>query len=334
MYIGDAAMNRIYIVTGAKGHVGSTIIRYLKGTACSIRGLILPSEAGDSSDQVTYYKGDVTQIYSLDDVFSDTDDSEVVVIHTAGLISISHKITPRLYNVNVEGTRNIIRQCISHGVKRLLYTSSVHAIPEPDKHTTIKEVSYFSKDSVIGSYAKTKAEATQAVLDAGKQGLDTVIVHPSGILGPYDSGNNHMVQLVKMYLSNKLPAGVTGGYDFVDVRDVAKGCIAAVEKGKSGECYILSNRYCTVKDLIEIMRLYTNGKKKICLPIGLLKPFCPIFEGVAKMSHTRPLFTSYSLHTLESNGHFSHDKATMELGYNPRDIKLTIADTIAWLQGN
>ena len=97
--------------------------------------------------------------------------------------------------MNVKGTKNIIEQCMRHQVKRLVYVSSVHAIPETDEKATISETTKFSKDTVIGAYAATKAEATQAVLDAVKNGLDAVVVHPSGIVGPYDSGNNHIVQL-------------------------------------------------------------------------------------------------------------------------------------------
>ena len=98
-----------------------------------------------------------------------------------------------------------------------------------------------------GAYAKTKAEATQAVLDAARRGLNAVVVHPSGIIGPYNRSSNHIVQPIDMDISGKLPAGVVGGYDFVDVRDVAKGCLKAAEQGRSGECYILSNRYFTVQ---------------------------------------------------------------------------------------
>lgn len=326
-------MKKMYIITGAKGHLASTIIRYLQGTDCLIRGLILPSESGEDNSQIKYYKGDITKLETLDVIFADSSDYETIVIHAAGIISISSEVTPALYNVNVQGTKNIITQCKKYNVKRLLYVSSVHAIPEPDKISVIEEVSHFNKESVVGAYAKTKAEASQAVVDAIKEGMDAVIVHPSGIVGPYDQGNNHIVQLVQNYLSGKLPAGVTGGYDFVDVRDVAQGCINAAIKGKSGECYILSNRYCTVKELLEFMRIATNGHKKICFPLGIAKAFAPIFEGVAKITHKRPLFTKYSLHTMESNGHFCHDKATAEFGYHPRDMKQTIADTIAWIQG-
>ena len=326
-------MRELYIITGAKGHLASTIIKYLREKDCDIRGLVLPFEKAESDDRVTYYKGDITDMSSLEDIFSYTDDKEVTVIHAAGIISIAEKVTPELYNVNVGGTTNIIAKCIESKVKRLVYVSSVHAIPEKDDSATIEEVSAFSKDLVVGAYASTKAEATRRVVEASAKGLDTVVVHPSGIIGPYDGGNNHMVQLIDMYVSGKLPAGVVGGYDFVDVRDVAKGCIAAAEKGEKGECYILSNRYFTVKELLECMRKISGGKKKICLPLSLAGAFVPMFEWVAKKTNTRPLYTRYALYTLSSNGHFSHDKATSVLGYRPRDMVYTLSDTMQWLKG-
>lgn len=326
-------MKRLYIITGAAGHLASTIIKYLRNTDCLIRGLILPSESGKDDKQITYYKGDITKMESLEEIFSDLECNEVIVIHAAGIISIGNEVTPLLYNVNVKGTKNIIEQCVRHNVKRLVYVSSVHAIPETDKMATISETTKFSKDTVIGAYAATKAEATQAVLDAVKNGLDAVVVHPSGIVGPYDSGSNHIVQLISMCISGKLPAGVTGGYDFVDVRDVAKGCLEAAEHGTKGSCYILSNRYFTVKELLECVRKATGGRKRICLPISLARAFVPVFEWIAKATHTRPLYTKYALYTISSNGHFTHDKATAELGYHPRDMQVTIADTISWLRG-
>lgn len=324
---------RLYIVTGASGHLAGTIIQYLKEVDCHIRGLILPSESGADDKQITYYKGDVTKPESLEPLFANIECNEVTVIHAAGIVSIGDEITPLLYNVNVKGTQNMIEQCLRHHVKRLVYVSSVHAIPETAQKSTLSEIARFSKDTVTGAYASTKAEATQAVLDAVKNGLDAVIVHPSGMIGPYDNGSNHIVQLLRMYLSGKLPAGVTGGYDFVDVRDVAKGCLRAADYGKSGSCYILSNRYFTIRELLECARKIIGGRKKACLPMGLARAFVPLFEGIAKATHTRPLFTKYALYVLSGNGHFTHDKATFELGYHPRDMQTTIADTISWLEG-
>ena len=328
-------MKRTYIVTGAIGHLASTVIEQLRKQDCDIRGLILPSEQGLDDDIIHYYKGDVTRPETLDQLFEGLAGKETIVLHLAALISIQDKVSPAVYNVNVNGTKNIIAKCEQYGVKRLVYVSSVHAIPEPDKITTIEEVRHFSKDTVEGAYAVTKAEATQAVLDAGKRGLDVVIVHPSGITGPGDLGRNHLTQLMQMYLHHKLPMGVKGGYDFVDVRDVADGIVSAIEKGRSGECYLLSNRYVPISELLECMRLATGRKgKKGCCPLWLAKAVAPIAETWARLTKTRPIFTKYSLKTMEANGHFCHDKATMELGYHPRDIKITVADTMAFLVAN
>lgn len=324
-------MKKLYIVTGAAGHLGSTIIRYLSGLDCLVRGLILPSEEGADGGNITYYKGDVTKPDTLEPIFSRTAGCSVIVIHAAGLISIANKVSPQLYSVNVNGTKNIIAKCIKHHVSRLVYVSSVHAIPEAPDMATITEVNSFSPGSVTGAYAKTKAEASEAVINAARAGLDAVIVHPSGIIGPFDNGRNHMVQLISDYISGKLPAGVNGGYDFVDVRDVAKGCILAADKGTSGECYILSNRYCSVKDLFRYIRLVVHGYKKPCVPLWMAKSAAPLIEYAGRVLHKRPLYTQYALRALESNSIFSHDKATLKLGFTPRDLKDTVADTVLWL---
>lgn len=325
-------MSRIYVITGANGHLASTIIKYLRNEECIIRGLILPTEANTDNLNEKYYKGDITKKETLEEIFTHDPEDEMYVIHAAGLISIQSEVTPAIYNVNVNGTKNVIELCKKYQVKRLLYVSSVHAIPEGQYMSIIREVHSFSKNDVSGAYACTKAEATQAVIEASEDGLDVVVVHPSGILGPFDDGHNHMTQLIQSYITGKLPAGVTGGYDFVDVRDVAQGCIAAIERGQSGECYILSNRYIPVSDLLEYMRIATNGRKKICFPLKLAKLAAPVFEWIGKVTHTRPLFTKYSLHTMDANGRFCHDKATIELGYSPRDMKETVADTIHYLE--
>lgn len=324
---------RVFIITGASGHLAGTIIRYLERQDCLIRGLLLPSEENTDRKNISYFKGDITIPETMEAIFSGLEGFEVTVIHAAGLITIGNEITPALYNVNVNGTRNVIAMCRKFRVRRLLYVSSVHAISEGDGLSVIREVSSFPKEAVIGAYAITKAEATQAVVDAVSDGLDAVIVHPSGIVGPFDDGRNHIVQLIRQYLDGKLLGGVTGGYDFVDVRDVAKGCISAAERGRSGECYILSNRYVPIPDLMASMGAATGGKIPHCYPLRFVKRMAPLFEWIGKVTHTRPLFTRYSLHTMEANWRFSHDKATMEFGYSPMDIKDSVRDTILYLKG-
>ena len=325
-------MERLYMITGANGHLGNTLIRQLLARKQRVRGLILPEETG-LLEGVEYVQGDIRDPYSLERFFDGIQGYEVIVIHTAGIVDIAEKVSPALYEVNVVGTRRLLSACLNHSIKRLVYVSSVHALPEKDHFHVLQEVRHFSPDSVVGGYAKTKAEATQAVLDAVACGLDAVIVHPSGILGPYDTSRNHLVQLVSDYIHGHLPACVRGGYDFVDVRDVAQGCLAAADFGRTGDCYILSNRHYEIKELLGMIRSLQGGKKVPSLPLWMAKIATPFIELDAKRRHRRPLYTRYSLYTLQSNDKFSHDKATKELGYHPRDLYQTLADTIAWMKG-
>lgn len=326
---------KLYLITGANGHLGNTIIRLLQKENCQIRGLILPNETPASQfHNTTYFYGDVCKKETLLPLFQDINSEQTILIHTAGIIDISEKVSSTLYNVNVNGTKNIAEMALQYKLKKMVYVSSVHAIPDNSTLQVLKEISHFSKDNVIGGYAKTKAEATQAILDLVPKGLPAVVVHPSGILGPYDSSGNHLVQLVHDYILGKLPACVNGGYDFVDVRDVAQGCLLAEQKGTIGECYILSNRHYEIKDVLKMVQKIYGGKHLPILPVWMAKLFVPLIEWLAKQKKRRPLYTKYSLYTLKSNDKFSHDKATSELGYRPRDLFQTISDTISWMKQN
>lgn len=324
-------MKKLYLITGAAGHLGSTIIRCLRERDCLIRGLLLPGETGEDDRQIRYYRGDVTKERSMDAFFGDTEGYETLVIHAAGLISIGKRPPENLRLVNVTGTANVIAQCRRHWVKRLEYVSSVHAIPDQGEKA-VRETLAFDPGSVEGAYAKTKAEASRLVVRAGETGLDTVIVHPSGIIGPYDDGQNHVVQLFRLAVQRRLPVGVTGGYDFVDVRDVAAGCVAAAERGRRGGSYILSNRYATVKELLDLYADNVGRRRYPIVPLALAKAVAPFFGLYAKMKGLRPLFTPYALRTLGWKGTFSHGLASAELGYRPRSLEETVIDTVGYLK--
>ena len=222
--------------------------------------------------------------------------------------------------------------CRAYGVERLVYVSSVHAIPEEKRPAVLQEAASFSPERVTGGYAKTKAEATQAVLDAVRDGLDAVVVQPSGIIGPFDTAGNHLVQLIRDYLRGALPACVRGGYDFVDVRDVAAGCLLALENGRCGASYILSNRYYEVKEVLDIVRGEAGGRRLPVLPMAVARAAAPLLQWTARLRGQRPLYTAYSLYTLSSGARFSHAKAARELGYTTRPFGTTLADTVAWLR--
>ena len=149
----------------------------------------------------------------------------------------------------------------------------------------------------------------------------------------YDLIDYHLSQLIKQVANNKLFATVKGGYDFVDVRDVADGIISACEKDNKNECYILSNKYITIKDLTDLICDLQNKKiGNTSFILFLAKLVAPFFELYYNIKKETPLFTKYSLYTLSSNANFSNAKAKKELGFKNKDIKETIKDTLIWLK--
>ncbi|HPW78455.1 MAG: 3 beta-hydroxysteroid dehydrogenase/Delta 5--_4-isomerase [Bacteroidetes bacterium ADurb.Bin037] len=325
----------IYLVTGATGHLGFTIVSQLIADGKKVRALVLPDDLLNSRlpSQVEICYGNILDPLSLEKFFRVSPDTEIFVIHAAGIVTTSLKYQPIVYNVNVKGTKNITDAAIKFKATKLVYISSVHAIPEQPIGQVIREINHFDKDLVYGMYAKTKAEATQYVLNAVQEGLDVTVIHPSGICGPNSYTRNYATQLVLSCWSGLLPMGVDGGYDFVDVRDVASGTISSCRKGGRGKCYILSNRYLSIKEFFQTFQQIT-GKKlpKIMAPMWLAKAVLPVSTLYYKIKKRIPLFSTYSLYTLTANSMFSSDKARLELAYTTRPFEDTLADTIEWLK--
>lgn len=328
-------MKRLYIITGAAGHLGNTIVRDLCRMGETVRGFVMPNDLCPALDglNIETVPGDICTMSGLEPLFTDAEKFETIVIHAAGIVSIATKFDQNVYDVNVKGTINLIEQCRKHQIKRLVYISSVHAIPEQPDSQVIREINSFNPEAVVGLYAKTKAEATQRILDSVKDGLDCVVIHPSGIGGPYDYGHGHFKQLVLDFLDGRLTAFISGGYDFVDVRDVSKGIISAVDNGRAGECYILSNRFVSVRELVHLIAELSGKKRlKTVLPLWFARLTAPLAELWYHLKKQKPLYTRYSLYTLGSNSNFSHQKADTELGYTTRDLRETLQDTIDFLQ--
>lgn len=325
-------MERTYLVTGAAGHLGGEVVRQLLAAGRKVRALVLPGEKHPPAGAAVY-EGDVRRKESLLPCFQGLGEGELAVIHCAGIVSITSAFRQEVYDVNVLGTRNVAELCLAHPGTRLAYISSVHAIPELPAGQVIREVREFTPERVEGHYAKSKAEATAYILAAADQGLDALVLHPSGITGPYDPGRGHLTALVTDYCKGSLTAGIRGGYDFVDVRDVAAGVLAAVERAPSGETYILSNRYYQVPEILELLHRLT-GKRAITriLPLWFARFTAPLSELYYRILRKPPLYTPYSIYTLQSNSLFSHEKADRELGYRTRPMEETLKDTIAWLQ--
>lgn len=335
-------MKNIYIITGANGFLGNNIVRLLeKNNENEIRALVLPNDKIDALKGLKCEKflGDVTKIETLKDIFnideSIKEKTNIYVIHCASIVYLDSKYNERVYQVNVEGTKNIIKKTKEINAK-LIYVSSVHAIEEKLNHEVMDENASFDPDKIVGLYAKTKAETTRYVFNEVKNNnLNACVVFPSGLLGVNDFTNTNMTVLIKKILNEKVPLLTEGGYDFVDVRDVAKGVINACTKGKKGEGYILSGEYVTIKKIADLVCEYGKAKpiKKV-ISINIVKNIACLFELYYRLRKTTPLFTRYSLYTLNANSNFTNAKAKKDLDYQTRNIKCTIKDLVNEIKSN
>lgn len=323
------------VVTGASGHIGNVLVRDLINKNYEVKAFVLKSENVDYLKElnVEICYGDVRDLESLKEAFRGAD----IVFHLAGIIDIGTVNKQFIYSVNVDGTKNVLQACKEEKVKKLVYTSSVHAIPEKPKDEIITETKDFSEEKVKGIYAKTKAAATKYLLENVSQNLDNtpeiIIVHPSGVIGPFEYIPSNLGQLVIDCANKKIGAYLDGGYNFVDVRDVANGVVLAAEKGKNGECYILAGHKVSVKELMQKIEAVTKIKMprfKIARWFAYATGF--LSEIYYKIVKQKPLFTSYAVYTLGTNCNFSNDKAEKELGYTIRPIDETINDTVDWFK--
>lgn len=322
------------VVTGATGHVGNVLVRELLERGVPVRAMLLPGERITplAGLDVECVEGDVRDPDALRRVFAGAS----LVYHLAGLISILPGQTAALHAVNVLGTRNVVRVCEECGVARLVYVSSVHALVEPPHGIAITEDAGFDPAGVIGPYAQSKARATQEVMRGIDRGLDAVIVFPSGVVGPCDFNVSEMGQVVLHSVRRRrLPAYVDGEYDFVDVRDVVNGIVAAGARGTRGEGYILSGEILSISRLMALLQELTGmPAPALKLPFWIARTAAVFTPLLAAATGSKPRFTSYSLRVLRSNALMDCSKARRELGYTARPLSASFADAVEWFRAS
>jgi dihydroflavonol-4-reductase len=317
------------LVTGGTGHIGSTLVRELLACGETVRVLILPGEdcTGIEGLEIDRFEGNVLDPISLAGAMRGVD----TVYHLAGIISIMPGRNDMMRAVNVKGTINVARAAREAGVRKLVYTSSIHALGRPPHGTRISEATGFDPNNPAGEYDRTKAEATLAVFAEAEKGLDAVAVCPTGVIGPYDFRESEMGHLIHSWMKKRPHVFVDGWFDWVDARDICRGLILAAQRGRKGEAYILAGERVHLAELLKLVQDSSGIRTPaLCIPTFIALCAAPFTALYSRVSRTRPTFTSYSLETIRSNSLISFEKARRELGYNPRPLAETVRDTVSW----
>ena len=255
-------------VTGATGFVGSHVARYLAGQGAELRLLVRPTSLTANLEGIAGERvlGDLRDPESLRKAMSGCD----VVFHVAADYRLWTRDPGEMYRSNVEGTRNVIQLAKQMGVRRVIYTSSVATMGFTGDGGLAEEGSPVALGDMIGHYKRSKFQAEQAALEAARSGADVVVVNPTTPVGERDIKPTPTGRIILDFLKRKFPAYVDTGLNLVDVAEVARGHVAALEKGRSGERYILGGENLTLKQILDKLAAITGlPSPKVKLPYAV-----------------------------------------------------------------
>ncbi|MBR3366622.1 MAG: NAD-dependent epimerase/dehydratase family protein [Lachnospiraceae bacterium] len=330
--------NTLYLLTGAAGFLGSNICSQLLERGDKVRAFVLKNDPALKyvPAGVEIFEGDLCSAEDCEKFFDVPAGTETICIHCASMVTVNPDYNEKLIAVNVGGTENIIAAAKkSPSFRKLVYVSSTGAIPELPKGQKIREVNQFvpyDDDKVVGWYSRSKAMATQKVLDAAVEGLNACVVHPSGILGPNDHAISETTGTIIKIMNGEMPIGMGGSFNLCDVRDLAFGTIAACDKGRKGECYILGNKEVTLKEVAHMLHDACGCKQPLFyVPIAMAYRLAAQMEKRAAKTGEKPLMTNFAVYNLDRNNSFDYSKAERELGYHTRPYSETLRDEARWL---
>ncbi|OJX39169.1 MAG: hypothetical protein BGO87_04080 [Flavobacteriia bacterium 40-80] len=316
-------------VTGASGHIGAAVCRELISRGYEVAVLVYNDISALQGLPVTVVKGNVLNKESLKELMGQCD----AVIHTAGMIELGYKFIQEVYDINVTGTKNVLETAKESGVKKVVHFSSVHAFSHKPYDVPIDESRPFVTERSV-FYDQTKRDGHVLAFEAAKEGLDVVIVCPTSAVGPPDHKPSKLGKAVIDIYKGSVPAVVKGGFDFADVRDMAKGAVSALTNGRAGETYILGGRYYTIKEFSDLVLEAKGTKKRLTeLPLFVANIGLPFVKSYAYLTNKQPLYDKAYIDILQDGNKLTlSTKAQEELGYSVRELGETLTDTVEWFR--
>lgn len=309
-------MRGLHVVTGATGQVGLELCLALRAAGQPVRAVVLPRDPACArlrAEGVEIAVADVRDLAALRAAFTGAD----IIHHLAAMVSTSPRHDPRLWQVNVEGARNATQAARDVGARRLLYFSSIVVFDPSPLDQPLDETRARLPVAEGSPYVRSKVVGEQVVRAAVARGLDAVIVHPTVVVGPNETHHVGVVQsLLVAHFDRKLPAIFRGGFNAVAVGDLVAGAIAAAERGRTGESYILGGAHASLTQILARTRpLCDIPVPRFSIPLGLARAGLPVVGAVARLTRSRPAFTHEDLRQLAGNTRISSAKAARELGY-------------------
>ena len=321
------------LVTGATGFIGGNLVRQLLKQGYQVRVLVRKGSNQRNIEglDVDVVVGDLRDRDSPEKAVEGCD----VLFHVAAAYTFWSPNPKVIYETNVTGTENILLAARSKGIKKVVYTSTESTIGITDGCLGTEEMET-NHDCLPGHYKKSKYLAEKLALKMYQEGLPLVVVNPTMPIGPGDIKPTPTGQVIVDFLNGKMPACVNTGLNVVDVEDVARGHILALEKGQIGGRYILGNKNLTLREIFTILEQITGIKApRFDIPIWLALGAAHIDEFVSgRVFRHPPRIPLAAVRAACKFRHFDCSKAVSELGFPQTPVEEAFDKAVRWFRQN
>src|SRR5256886_14689126 len=321
-------------VTGATGFVGSHVATVLAEQGADLRLLVRTGSDPKNIQQLNADRviGDLCEPESIDRAMAGCD----VVFHVAADYRLWVRDPAQMYRANVEGTRTILQAARKNRVRRVVYTSSVATMGFTVKNLSVDESSPVSLEDMIGHYKRSKFMAEELAIHAGRDGTEVVVVNPTTPVGEQDIKPTPTGRIIVDFLKKKFPAYVDTGLNLVDVRECARGHVAALEKGRSGERYILGGENLTLKQILDKLSAITGlPSPKVRVPYAVALLAGVVDEMVTgRILRREPRATIEAVQMSRKKMFVTSGKAVRELGWKVVPVKDALGRAVEWFRAN
>ena len=317
-------------VTGGSGFIGGAVVRQLLSAGHEVRALVRPGANTRQLDGLSAERiaGDLSQDNSLRMGMTGCE----WVFHVAALYSYWGHRWDDFRQTNVEGTRKVLEAARLAGVERVVYTSSIAVLGLHRDHTPATEDTPSTLADRIGPYQRSKFLAEEVAREAAAQGLPVVIVNPTSPVGVGDHKPTPTGQIVLDYLRGRMFAYTDTGLNIVDVDDVAAGHLAAAERGRVGERYILGGENLTLKQVLDLLSQITGGASpRLRIPHAVALAWSFVDVALARLDpHRMPAATPEKVRLSRRYEFFDSSKAIRELGLPQTPVREGLTRAVEW----